>query len=253
MISLNGVKVAPTMFPDGTSQVWKLPADLLETLYKGYIIEVVWEFESEAEFLHLAQLKTLLDTYSPVIHLDMPYLPYARQDKRVSNDSTFALAAFARLLNALNFTQVTVLDAHNNPRAHAIENLVDQPPRNLISEAIDISGADTLLFPDQGAETRYSAYELGNYVTAKKIRDQSTGAILRVTLKGSVKGCKVLIIDDICDGGATFKGVAEAALTKKAGALEVHLYVTHGIFSKGLKTLRDSGIKRIFTRKGEMK
>ncbi len=253
MISLNGVKIVPTMFPDGTSQVWKLPADLLETLYKGYLIEVLWEFESEAELVHLAQLKTLLDTYSPVVHLDMPYLPYARQDKRVDNASTFALTAFARILNALKFTQVTVLDAHNDPRAHAIFDLVNKSPREFISEAIDISGADTILFPDEGASARYAAYELANSVTAKKTRDQSTGEILRTSINGSVKGCKLLIVDDICDGGATFKGVAEAALTKKAGALEVHLYVTHGIFSKGLKTLRDSGIKRIFTRKGEVK
>jgi hypothetical protein len=33
----------------------------------------------------------------------------------------------------------------------------------------------------------------------------------------------------------------------------VHLYVTHGIFSRGLAPLRESGIKRIFTHKGEEK
>ena len=59
----------------------------------------------------------------------------------------------------------------------------------------------------------------------------------------------ILIIDDICDGGMTFKLTAERL--KELGAKEVHLYVTHGIFSKGLETLRESGIDRIFTRKGE--
>ena len=48
----------------------------------------------------------------------------------------------------------------------------------------------------------------------------------------------------------TFKLMAEQLY--KQGAAEVHLYVTHGIFSKGLSVLRSSGIKRIFTKDGEV-
>jgi len=59
----------------------------------------------------------------------------------------------------------------------------------------------------------------------------------------------VLIVDDICDGGMTFKLLARDLLA--AGAKEVHPYVTHGIFSKGLDTLKESGIGRFFTYKGE--
>lgn len=254
MISINDVIIAPTLFPDGTSQVWKLPADLLEKLYKGYTIEVTWVFECEAEFLWLAQLKTLLDTYSPVINLDMPYLPYARQDKRVDNGSTFALATFARLLNSLAFNQVTVLDAHNNQRAHMIIGLVDKSAQSLIADVLEASGATTILYPDQGAVDRYSAYATNaknNFVSAEKIREQSTGKILSIKIHGSVKGKKLLIVDDICDGGATFIGVAKAAY--EAGAQEVHLYTTHGLYTKGLQVLHDAGIKRIFNRKGEVK
>lgn len=59
----------------------------------------------------------------------------------------------------------------------------------------------------------------------------------------------ILIVDDICDGGATFM-----LLTKdlyKRGAKSINLFVTHGIFSKGLKPLKEAGINRIFTAKGE--
>jgi ribose-phosphate pyrophosphokinase len=41
-----------------------------------------------------------------------------------------------------------------------------------------------------------------------------------------------VIIDDICDGGATFLSIAE-----KINAKHLTLIVTHGIFSKGFSAL----------------
>ena len=37
-----------------------------------------------------------------------------------------------------------------------------------------------------------------------------------------------------------------------AGAKEIHLYVSHGIFSRGVKLVRSTGIQRIFTKEGEV-
>ena len=250
MIKLQGKLVTPTVFPDNTSQTWKLPQDLLDEVHRADECTVEWNFEQEAEFMQLAQLKTLLDQYTDTVHLLMPYLPYGRQDKIVSNNSTFALKTFALLLNALNFTDVTTYDAHNDSRAHQINNLDNIAPRNWMHDTFAAVKADMYLFPDKGAAVRYGAHANARYATATKDRDPLTGLISSVTIEGHVKKNKVLIVDDICDGGMTFKLVAEAAL--KAGAKEVHLYVTHGIFSKGLKTLRDSGIERIFTHRGEV-
>lgn len=252
MISINGFGITPTIFPDRTSQVWKLPEKALDVLYKEGVCTIKWDFESEAEFMHLAQLKMLLDGYCTVINLNMPYLPYARQDKHIDNNSTFALHAFAKLVNSLNFNEVHVIDAHNNFRANMIDRLEDHSPKKYIEDALAATGADTILYPDAGAKTRYFAYQfiVDGSVYADKVRDQSTGLIKGITITGKVKGKKLLICDDLCDGGMTFKLVAEQAL--KDGAKEVHLYVTHGIFSKGLATLLESGIKRIFTYKGEV-
>jgi ribose-phosphate pyrophosphokinase len=52
----------------------------------------------------------------------------------------------------------------------------------------------------------------------------------------------VLIVDDLCDGGGTF--TAHASVLLAAGATAVDLYVTHGIFSKGLPL---DHIDRVFT------
>ena len=59
----------------------------------------------------------------------------------------------------------------------------------------------------------------------------------------------MLIVDDICDGGKTFELLAEQLYSN--GAEEVNLFVTHGLFTKGLRPLKNAGIKRIFTNKGE--
>lgn len=251
MIRLNDVEILPTIFPDRTSQIWKLPEYLLDTVYKEYTCVVTWDFEHEDELLHVAQLKVLLDTYVPTVTLVIKYLPYARQDKRVENESTFALSAFAVLLNSLHFAEVKVLDSHNNTRAHAIENLVDLSPAQYIKEAYEQTKSNLILFPDTGATLRYSNYHIGPYITAEKIRDQETGKITSFTMNGKVKGKTVLIVDDIADGGATFCLAAESL--KKAGAKKVHLYVTHGIFSKGKEVLRAFGIDKIWTHKGETK
>ena len=48
----------------------------------------------------------------------------------------------------------------------------------------------------------------------------------------SLEGRTAIITDDICDGGYTFIKVAEQLKAK--GASKVILFVTHGIFSKGL-------------------
>jgi ribose-phosphate pyrophosphokinase len=281
MIKLGAHIITPTIFPDRTSQVWHVQPEALAEVEKTGEADITWEFESEAEFMHLAQLVTLLTMYDNsqaggrliAKRLSMPYLPYARQDKRISNESTFALKTFAFLLNSLDFSEVHVLDAHSNVWANQIQNLVDESPQKYIQRAIDESGCDLLLFPDASAEKRYSAYGFRHqtskgglmaldWVTAEKVRTPSTGEIVGFKLgeisnsagrvKGeTVKGKNVLIVDDLADGGRTFIEAAKAAYER--GAKTVSLYVTHGIFSRGLAPLREAGIKKIWTHKGEVK
>jgi len=51
-------------------------------------------------------------------------------------------------------------------------------------------------------------------------------------------------VDDICDGGGTFIGLAKALKQKNAGNL--YLAVSHGIFSKGFNEL-NKHFTKIFT------
>ena len=55
----------------------------------------------------------------------------------------------------------------------------------------------------------------------------------------------VTIVDDISDGGRSF--IELAAVLRKRNVGKIYLYVTHGIFSKGLDVLFEAGIDEVFT------
>jgi ribose-phosphate pyrophosphokinase len=247
MFTINDVRVPVTVFPDGTSQIWKLP----EEITQQSLVSIFWKFESEAEVFQLVQLKTLLDSLSIDSDLVITYLPYGRQDKPVSNTQTFALTPFATILNSLKFPAITIMDPHSPMATNLIHNSVAIYPVRSVVEIAELNSIDLICYPDAGARGKYrSIYEgIAPYIYGDKIRDQLTGNITGYTVHGIAEGKRVLIVDDICDGGATFKLLAKDLLG--AGARSVVLFVTHGIFSKGLQTLRDSGITRIYDQNGE--
>lgn len=253
MIKLNNHQITPTIFPDGTSQIWQIPEEVLAESLTVRPVVVEWEFESEAEFMHLAQLKRLLDIECAQSDsrtcLYLPYLPYGRQDKPISNETTFALRVFAGLLNSLGFYLVEILDPHSDVAIEVINHCIPKYPRRQLEHVGKVLESHLVCYPDEGARSKYTQIYDFPYIAGEKIRDQSTGYISHYALTGDPRNSSVLIIDDICDGGATFTRLADALLDE--GAISVDLFVTHGIFSRGLKPLHDAGIGRIFTHKGE--
>ncbi len=242
MISVNGVRVVPTIFPDGTSQVWKLPSACLAEFPK-----VFWRFESEAEVVQLAQLRDLL--MRPA--LEIRFLPYGRQDKPVGNDATFALRSFSGLLNSMRWESVTIHDPHSSAALEFIERSTAFYYVATTRAAFASTASDVLCLPDAGARDKYAPlFRDLPMVYAKKVREQSTGDITKLELLGSVAGKRVFIVDDICDGGATF--VRLAKLLRESGSAHVTLFVSHGIFSNGTSVLFDAGIDRVFVPEGEV-
>lgn len=249
MITLNGNQIIPTLFPDGTSQVWKLNHNI------GATCHIDWTFSYEGELMHLAQLVDLLRVSGVnYISLNMDFLPYGRQDKNISNRTTFALRTFAKMINVLELNEITSLNTHNEVLTTClINNFKNYFPWSSIVEAVDDSNPDVLCFPDDGASIRYDnelRFLHKTHVYGNKTRDQLTGDVTEYFLYGNVSNKDVLIVDDICDGGSTFIHLTKALLT--AGAKSVSLYTTHGIYSKGLGPLLKSGIKKIYNKLGEL-
>lgn len=247
MIRLNGHEIKPTLFPDKTSQVWKVP----DAAFDRDGNEIEWRFEHEGEFLHVAQLKTLLSSIGLAASLYLHYLPYGRQDKPVSNRATFALRTFCGLVNSLGFERVIAFDPHSAVAEQHIERFRSIYPAKEVTAIFSRNRYTEVCYPDRGALLKYSDMMKLPYLHGEKTRDQATGNITEYVLKGYPHPTRTLIVDDICDGGMTFILLAHAL--KGAGANEIGLYVSHGIFSKGVQVLRDAGITRIFTKEGEIK
>jgi len=157
------------------------------------------------------------------------------------------LITFSKLLNSLNFKNIFVKDIHSE-KSYVINNINNDIKRiDVLCKKLMV---DVICFPDHSAYEKYIHYSPRNLITvvADKKRDCLTGDIIEHSIRGEVEK-NILIRDDICDGGKTFISVAK--LLQDKGAIEINLYVTHGIFSKGLQVLHDAGINRIFTHKGE--
>ena len=105
-----------------------------------------------------------------------------------------------------------------------------------------------LISPDGGALKKiYKVSEfLGgvDVVECSKSRDVKTGKLSGFKVyEDDLQGMDCLIVDDICDGGGTFVGLAQELKNKNAGKL--YLAVSHGIFNKGFEVL--DCFEKIFT------
>lgn len=257
MITINGHEIKPTIFPDKTSQVWKLPETAFKLIVDSGKSFVHWNFESEAEIMHLAQLNFLLNEYAPFARhtLVMDTMPYARQDKEVTNESTFALRSFIALLHSMSWDEIRTFDVHNPEMTMRLlgsklknEKLeLKHLPLELIQDRDMVIG-----FPDKGAYERYDFLKMFPHLVGHKVRDQKTGYIKEYQYDSnvSIKGKNVFMVDDLCDGGMTFILLTKQLL--QDGAKSVNLYTSHGIYSKGVDVLFDAGISRIFNKDGEV-
>lgn len=256
MISINNTEIIPTIFPDGTAQVWKLPNDIINFIKTNPDkIVIEWNYQSDAELIYVLMLRDLLvhlcENKGADIVLYCPYLPYARQDKDISNETTWGLATFMDLLRP--FDEVVTVDVHNPEYfKYSYVDITNLSAEALIADATQKCDANYLCYPDLGAASRYSRFN--NKVRScvmKKVRDQLTGEITGLNYLHTPPSCvndNVLLIDDICDGGRTFIEATKVLTNSKPNS--INLYVTHGIFSKGFDILHEAGINKIFTMNG---
>lgn len=185
------------------------------------------------------------------IKLILPYLPYSRADRRFTEGDTCGLAVFASTLNAMHGVEIITLDAHSKAAAVCLNYFTNVEPTPIIDSVIDrldgtrVYGTSIIttgvLLPDKGAADRYGYGGLH----ATKLRDPQTGKLSGFSIppRSEFKCDNILIVDDICDGGGTFIGIADQL---KDYGLPLYLYVTHGIFSQGYNNLFDR-FKRVFT------
>lgn len=168
--------------------------------------------------------------------LVLPYMPGARADR----GQPFGLSVYADFIRNLELDQIIIFDPHSGVTGDELHAAADNLTIVHSNELFDqvtmravLNQYDGIIAPDKGAVKRASAMaELAGipvYV-ADKYRDFETGKLTGFKIDGLDKEEGVyLIVDDICDGGGTFLGLAEASGLNYG---QLDLYVSHGVFSK---------------------
>lgn len=230
MIKINNKKVNVNHFPDGTQHV-VFPEDCL--LFDSN--RIYWFYDSDEELFTLAScvdfVRRIVGNKIP-LYLSLPYVPNARMDRIKNDEENFSLKVFTNFINSFNFDGVNVYNVHSNVSEALINNVISEKPEDDVERVIWLYSPDVIFFPDEGACKRYSdlkSVKKSGLTVAFGIkkRDWKTGKILGLEVVSDVDltDKSVLIIDDICSAGGTFK--FSAMKLKEMGATDVGLYVSH--------------------------
>ena len=229
-------------FPDGESYT-----RVLDDL-KDEEVTIVQSIITDSDLICLLQLIDAVEE-AHEITVVIPYLGYARQDKKFKHGEAISARAVARCLCLDAIKRIYVVNVHNN----AILQYFDKDTKDLdASHSIGDYIAKkeithpVIIGPDAGAKELAKAVAAPHgfdYDVLEKRR--ISGEEVEITPRAlSVAGKNVIIVDDIISTGGT---IAEAAtMLKVQGAADIHVTCIHGLFAQNA-TLRmfNAGVKEI--------
>lgn len=247
-MKINGAVLSYLTFSDGCVHVDVSPhASSLESR-AGVVVDI--EYDDSLELVIVA-----LDAISRInrghIRLWFNYLPYARQDRVCAPGQAAAKQVYLDVLEyqllMFDSYEIHVVDVHSDDGYPVGLNIVNHPAHQLIPNQLltDV----VLVAPDKGAVRRVlkvSKLNGNDVIYFEKHRNPSTGVIESISTTydlSSYTDQRFLIIDDICDGGGTF-----VPIIKQLSAVgRVDMWITHGIFAKGVGLLFDAGLHTLHT------
>jgi ribose-phosphate pyrophosphokinase len=224
---------------------------------------VTCRIASPTDLFRLAMLSDLVKPAEMGFILRILYLMGGRMDRALSTSEPFTLKVVCDIINNMNWPKVEVFCPHSDVTMDLLKNSVRMEFEEDIFYDMSIlncllklpqyrdaweagSGKPylrklddySIVFPDKGCSNRMEHMEVMQWypnasrVVLDKNRIERTGRIEGMKIvSGEVK--KVcIIVDDLCDGGATFMFAAKCL--RAAGAEHVFLAVCHGVLSKGL-------------------
>jgi len=187
----------------------------------------------------------------------VPYLCYARKDRRTKPNDPVTTRYVASLFAAVGTDSVVTVDVHNPA---AFENAFHCPTVALTAAPLFVGHVKALakpeeklcvISPDPGGTKRADIFHealetaLGRPVAkgfAEKRR--SAGVLSGDLFVGDVEGATALVIDDLISTGGTQVRAARAA--RRAGAKRFLALVTHGLFMPGAEgAVLDPAIDRL--------
>lgn len=174
----------------------------------------------------------------------LPYLSYARKDRRTQLRDPVNTRYVAQLLEVTGVSGLVCLDVHN---AAALDNAFRIPVDHLSAIPMFVRHfAETLA----GDELAVASPDIGGVKRAQMFRDllakqigrdvelvfvekrRSQGVVSGGTVVGATKGRTIIVLDDLCASGQTL--IRAAGFLRSAGAAAVHVAFTHAPLARGL-------------------
>lgn len=170
----------------------------------------------------------------------VPYLCYARKDRRTKPRDPIATRYIARLFEAVGIDALVTMDVHN---LAAFENsfggkgidLQAGPSFAAYLASLELGEKVAVVSPDAGGVKRADHFraalveKLGCEPRRAFLeKRRSGGRVSGEAVIGDVEGAACIIIDDLVASGTTLVRAAEAC--RRQGAARIYAAATHGLF-----------------------
>lgn len=233
------IKYEIIQFPDGEPHI------VLNGIDRKDDLTVVCRVCNPTDLFILMQVGDILNRQGILFGLDIVYLMSMRMDRVISYDESFSLSVVTQVINDMFPQAVHVLEPHS----HKVQDLIDEYWVNIETLTPNFEGYQ-VVYPDKGALQRYGG-DPKKDVICTKVRDPKTGQLSGFKIENpevieKSVNLPFVVIDDLCDGGGTFKGIAQL-LGFHYPDRERHIYVTHMVNPKGITTLSENYKKVYFT------
>lgn len=190
--------------------------------------------------------------YKGTLTFVLEYLPYARADRKFEEGNPKnPQALFLEQLNNLwYFDEIIIHDPHSE-KWYLSPKIKVKTQGEILKDFLKETPLvfDVLVFPDGGAGLKASDIKESlkdfNFLSIVCSKERSLkGKITNTVVPFNneileLKKPRFLVLDDICDGGGTFIPLAKKLKETYPNISSLELYVTHGIFSKGLEPLKE--------------
>ena len=222
-------------FPDGEVQI-----SLGEFNHKDQVC-VKCRITNAEELFIVAQVIDILDRHDVSYDINIFYLMGMRMDRVMDFNRPFTLKVILKILDSSNAENIAILEPHSDV---IYDCRFGNKFRALYTEEFDRPDLKTqnyqIVLPDAGAAERYGG--LDSYIICSKIRDTTTGRILQVEIDNpeKISDRPLMILDDLCDGGGTFCGIAEALRNLGVPKERLNISVIHMVNPKGIIKLSEN-------------
>lgn len=176
---------------------------------------------------------TLVKEGAATLTAVLPYLGYARHDKREPRKS-LGTAWLGRLLHASGVQEVVTVDVHS-AHVHRLFPIAVRSlsPAELFAAEVARDGVEdvSVVAPDEGAIERCEAVRVAAGVRrplAYFSKTRTERGVVHTALHGAVAP-RVILVDDILDTGGTLVSACERLA--EADVRDVRVMVTHGLFT----------------------